>query len=181
MTYAQKIRNLTDFGISFDGKCGLWIWKKARESARRKRLFGFRSPEEEYYNIVTMKILPRPDKKKEWCHLYCRACGLLIFLGVIGVLYFPADTTPFFSVQIRPIAKSLKKGRLGKTIVIGVILSATFFGLYFAEGAHLKTKLRYKTVTNDLFDTNLFLCFAMTISKLVLIYAMLRRSIPAHD
>ncbi len=68
-----------------------------------------------------MKILPRPDKKKEWCHLYCRACGLLIFLGVIGV-----------------------------------IVSATFFGLYFAEGAHLKTKLRYKTVTNDIFDTNLF-------------------------
>ena len=91
-----------------------------------------------------MKILPRPDKKKEWCHLYCRACGLLIFLGVIGV-----------------------------------IVSATFFGL--CRGGSFEEKLRYKTVTKDLFDTNLFLCLAMAISKLVIIYAMLRRSIPAND
>ncbi len=34
----------------------------------------------------------------------------VVVVNVVSVvLYFPADTTPFFSVQIRPIAKSLKK------------------------------------------------------------------------
>ncbi len=32
-----------------------------------------------------------------------------IIFDIEKLLYFPADTTPFFSVQIRPIAKSLKK------------------------------------------------------------------------
>ena len=30
-------------------------------------------------------------------------------MAMLVILYFPADTTPFFSVQIRPIAKSFKK------------------------------------------------------------------------